>query len=385
MKSNKTVDHELNVTSLNVLQTEVAQSDISNEYTRSEKRTCVIFVSSVIILIAIIIIIILTIIAKEDPIIKKSVTTTTRTTEVLFNVTMTVTEGYPSWNQYGISINVGMILRSVKGITIDDDDHETIYFADSSANCIVRRRSNVTKGEVIAGGNGRGNKSNQLHAPTHTVIDKAKNSIIICDSGNRRVLRWSLQNSSEQHIIASNVTCRDIAIDRDGAIYISDHEQCVVTRWKEGESRGKVVAGGNGKGRGLDQLHYPTYLAVDKDYSVYVSDSNNNRVMKWLKNAKEGIVVAGGRGSGAHMKQLNGPNGIFVDQRSNVYVADSLNHRVMRWSDRSRDIWIAVGGYGDGRASHQLFVPEDISIDRQGNFYVIDDGNRRIQKFEFEP
>ena len=66
---------------------------------------------------------------------------------------------YPSWNQNGTWINRGMILRSIRGITIDDDD-ESIYFADPSADRIVRSKPNLTKGEVVAGGNGRGNKSN---------------------------------------------------------------------------------------------------------------------------------------------------------------------------------------------------------------------------------
>ncbi|CAF2193278.1 unnamed protein product, partial [Rotaria magnacalcarata] len=95
---------------------------------------------------------------------------------------------------------------------------------------------------------------------------------------------------------------------------------------------GTVVAGGNGKGDGLNQLNEPTYLFVDRDHSVYVSDNNNHRVMKWVEGAKEGIVVAEGHGEGSALTQLNHPHGIFVDTLGRLYVADMVNNRVMRWT-----------------------------------------------------
>ncbi|CAF2109444.1 unnamed protein product, partial [Rotaria magnacalcarata] len=85
-----------------------------------------------------------------------------------------------------------------------------------------------------------------------------------------------------------------------------------------------LVAGGNGKGDGLNQLNYPTYLFVDRQQNVYVSDSSNHRVMKWNKSAKEGIVIAGGQGAWSALTQLCSPQGLFVDTLGTLYVADSL-------------------------------------------------------------
>ncbi|CAF1220588.1 unnamed protein product, partial [Rotaria magnacalcarata] len=87
-----------------------------------------------------------------------------------------------------------------------------------------------------------------------------------------------------------------------------------------------------GKGTGLNQLNWPTYIFVDRQQNVYVSDRDNHRVMKWNKGAKEGIVVAGGQGTGSALTQLYYPNGIFVDTLGTLYVADDRNHRVMRWA-----------------------------------------------------
>ncbi|CAF4386747.1 unnamed protein product, partial [Rotaria sordida] len=44
-----------------------------------------------------------------------------------------------------------------------------------------------TNGQVVAGGNGEGNRLDQLDRPTDVLIDKETDSLIICDLANRRV------------------------------------------------------------------------------------------------------------------------------------------------------------------------------------------------------
>ncbi|CAF0863558.1 unnamed protein product [Adineta steineri] len=118
-----------------------------------------------------------------------------------------------------------------------------------------------------------------------------------------------------------------------------------VRRWKMGEynNEGIVVAGGNGKGDQLNQLHWPTSILVDEDQSVYVSDSRNNRVIKWRKDAKEGTIVTGGNGEGENLNQLYFPQGVFVDDWGHIYVADCNNHRVMRWCEGKSEGEVVVG------------------------------------------
>ena len=72
-------------------------------------------------------------------------------------------------------------------------------------------------------------------------------------------------------------------MDKDGSIYVSDYKN-EVRRWKRGEEKGTIVAGGNGKGNQLNQLHHPAFIFVDQDSSVYVSDRDNHRVVKWNKD-----------------------------------------------------------------------------------------------------
>jgi sugar lactone lactonase YvrE len=221
----------------------------------------------------------------------------------------------------------------------------------------------------------------QLNGPRDIIVDKKTNSLIIADTENKRVVRWSRQNDSNPQIIISNISCYGLTINNNGDLYVSDWNKNEVRRWKIGETNGTLIAGGNGEGDHLNQLSRPTYIFIDQYDSVYVSDSKNHRVMKWLKGAKEGIVVAGGQGEGNRLTQLYYPCGVIVDHLGHVYVADFSNHRIMRWCTGSKKGCIVVGGNEKGQQPSQLDGPVGLSFDRQGNLYVVDSFNHRVQNF----
>jgi sugar lactone lactonase YvrE len=274
-------------------------------------------------------------------------------------------------------------LDAPHGIFIDDN--QTIYIADERNDRIVEWRCHTTKGQTIAGGNGQGSQTNQLHSPRDVIVDQETNSLIIADRENRRVMQWSRQNNTNREVIISNIDCSRLTMDKDGSLFVSNHLKNEVRRWRKGEKgNGTIVAGGNGKGDQLSQVNWPTFIFVDDDYSLYVSDYDNHRVMKWVKDAKEGMVVAGGKGRGNSLSQFSGPTGVIVDQLGQIYVADFDNHRVMRWCPGAKEGTIVVGGNGEGQQSNQLNGPVGLSFDRQGNLYVADCLNHRIQKFEIE-
>ncbi|CAF1636141.1 unnamed protein product, partial [Rotaria magnacalcarata] len=223
-------------------------------------------------------------------------------------------------------------LNSPYGLFVDDD--QTVVITDYGNHRIMQwKNGDTTNGQVVAGGNGAGNELHQLNDPSDVLIDKETDSLIICDNGNHRVVRWSRHSGTTQgEILIDDIDCWGLAMDEQRYLYVSDFVKGEVRRYQSGENIGTLVAGGNGKGGGLNQLNYPTYLVVDRDHSVYVSDYSNHRVMKWVEGATEGIVVAGGLGQGSALTQLYWPNGIFVDTLGTVYVADWGNHRVMRWT-----------------------------------------------------
>ena len=290
-----------------------------------------------------------------------------------------------TWKQHGIIIAGGNQeghqsnqLYYPHGIYIDDDN-KSIYIADCWNHRIVKWKYDAKNGEIVAGGNGEGNRIDQLKYPTDMVVDKNNDSLIICDRGNRRIIRWSRHKN--QQILISDIHCRGLTMDKNGDLYISDYVKNEVRRWKTGDTHGTIIAGGNGNGNNLNQLNEPTFIFVDQDYSVYVSDRDNHRVIKWMKGAKEGIIVAGGHGQGDKLTQLFNPRGMIVDHLGNVYVADYGNDRIMRWLKGSKEGNITVGGNGSGQQSTQLNCPIGLSFDREGNLYVVDMRNNRIQKF----
>jgi hypothetical protein len=269
-------------------------------------------------------------------------------------------------------------LYSPQGLYVDED--QTVVIADCWKDRIVEWKFGATSRQVVAGGNGRGTRNDQLNYPRDVIVDSEKDSLIICDQGNRRVVRWPRRGGTSGQTVIDNVACWGLTMDDDGFLYVCDSEKHEVRRWRVEETSGALVAGGNGGGQRLNQLNSPQFVFVDGDHSVYVSDHNNHRVMKWMKGAKEGIVVAGGQGEGDALTQLYGPGGVIVDQLGTVYVADFFTARVMRWCKGAKEGSIVVGGNGYGKQANQLNAPMGLSFDRHGNLYVSDMGNGRVQK-----
>ncbi|CAF4125232.1 unnamed protein product [Rotaria sp. Silwood2] len=242
-----------------------------------------------------------------------------------------------------------------------------------------------TNGRVIAGGNGSGNQLDQLNDPTDVLIDKETNSLIICDRGNRRVVRWSRRSSTTQgEILIDEIGCFGATLDDQKYLYICNEEEHEVRRYQIGDQKGTLVAGGHGRGAALNQLNKPRYLFVDQQQTVYVSDTRNHRVVKWNKGAKEGIVVAGSQGKGKASTQLWHPQGLFVDTLGTLYVADAYNHRVMRWSNEEQRGTVIAGVNQKGEGANQFNWPMDLSFDPDGNLYVADHYNNRVQRFSIK-
>ncbi|CAF0800202.1 unnamed protein product [Rotaria sp. Silwood1] len=286
------------------------------------------------------------------------------------------------WAQNGITVAGGNgkgsetnQLNGPYGLYVDDD--QTIYVADCQNHRIMEWKSGATNGKVAAGGNGEGNGAHQLSFPYDVIIDKESDSLIISDRWNNRVVRWPRRNGTRGETIIWNI-CIGLTMDDNGSLYVADEGKHEVRRYKIGDTKGTVVAGGNGQGNRLDQLSRPHYIFVDRDHSVYVSDYENHRIMKWEERAKQGIIVAGGQGEGNSLTQLNGLQGVVVDQLGTVYVADFLNHRIMRWPKGATQGSVIVGGNGKGAQSNQLNCPIGLSFDRHGNLYVADLGNYRV-------
>ncbi|CAF3807941.1 unnamed protein product [Rotaria socialis] len=292
---------------------------------------------------------------------------TTNAVECILNIPANA-----KWSQNGVTIAGGHgqggatnQLNSPIGLFVDDD--QTVVIADMMNHCIIQwKNGDTANGQVVAGGNGKGNGLHQLYGPTDVLIDKETDSLIICDNGNQRVVRWSRRSGTTHgEVLIDYIACYGLAMDEQRYLYVSDHGKHEVRRYKFGENIGTLVAGGNGQGAGLNQLNGPTYLF-------------------WNKGAKEGIVVAGGQGGGSALTQLSAPYELFVDTVGALYVADAGNARVLRWTQGAKQGTVVVGGNGVGAGANQIGGPYGLSFDQHGNLYVTDWGNHRVQRFSIE-
>ncbi|CAF1219948.1 unnamed protein product [Rotaria sp. Silwood1] len=145
------------------------------------------------------------------------------------------------------------------------DDDQTIYVADYYNHRIVEWKSGATNGTVVAGGNGYGNGAHQLNRPVDVIIDKDSDSLIVSDYGNDRVVRWSRRNGTCGDTIISNIACWGLTMDENGSLYVNDDEKHEVRRYKIGDTQGTVVAGGNGKGNRLD----PHVMRITAIFAIF--------------------------------------------------------------------------------------------------------------------
>ncbi|CAF5039439.1 unnamed protein product, partial [Rotaria sp. Silwood1] len=181
------------------------------------------------------------------------------------------------------------IISNIDCVGLTKDDNGFLYVVDTEKYEVRRYKIGDTQGTVVAGGNGEGNRLDQLSYS------------------------------------------RYVFVDRDHSVYVSDYENHRVMKWKEGAKQGIVVAGGQGAGQSLTQLNEPRGVVVDQLGTVYVTDSWNHRIMRWPKGATQGNVIVGGNGKGAQSNQLDQPIGLSFDRYGNLYVVDYGNKRVQKF------------------------------------------------------
>ena len=241
-----------------------------------------------------------------------------------------------TWKQVGTTVVGGrkQVTGSIRldypnGMCIDDG--QTIFIADTDNHRIVEKKKYAKNSQIIAGGNGEGNRNDQLNRPSNVFVDQQNASLIICDWKNRRVMRWSRYNSQTGEVLIPNIDCWDLTIDKDRYLYVSDSGKYEVRRWEIGDEVGTIVAGGNGQGNELRQLSSPHGIIVEQFGTLYVADTENHRVMRWLKGAEEGTIVTGGNREGAQPNRLSKPVNLSFDRENNLYVVDCWNNRVQRF------------------------------------------------------
>ncbi|CAF0862378.1 unnamed protein product [Adineta steineri] len=281
------------------------------------------------------------------------------------------------------------------GVFIDTEHGNNIYVADTDNHRVQKfLHGSLTSGGItVAGGNSRGNASNQLDRPSSIYVDKDEN-VYVADNENNRVQLWAKGATSGITVAGGHGkgkalnqigACQGIFVhEKTKTLYVSDFYNDRVVKWTEGSHEGIIVAGSGTSGSKANQLTAPRGIFVDQCETIYVTDPWNNRVQKWKKDATEGITVAGGNGKGSDLNQLNFPWDVQVDQYNNIYIMDTDNSRVVKWSSNQLSGEIILGGNGSGIKSNQFKQAHSLALDKQGNIFVTERLNHRVQMFQID-
>ena len=118
------------------------------------------------------------------------------------------------------------------GLGIDKDG--SFFIADINNHRLVQWKPSAAQGELVAGGKEQGNGTDQLDQPLSVLIDRMNDCMFVSDFGNRQVMRWFLQNDKQTEgkgeVILSDTSLLGLAMDDEGALYVSDIEKHQVRR-----------------------------------------------------------------------------------------------------------------------------------------------------------
>ncbi|CAF1246023.1 unnamed protein product [Adineta ricciae] len=215
------------------------------------------------------------------------------------------------------------------------DKNQKVFMAGPGNHAVGQWELNATHGVIVAGGNGEGNANDELRRPTSVIVD-VNGDLIICDSGNRRIVKWPMGSDRGETIIdksTPNFTgCDKLIVSKSGTIFIRDagrflkwtsnitgnyielirnvsggksyflsssgdvygvSEPNGIKKWALGDDTGVVVAGGSRRpGNQSNELYNPTAVIVNDEGTMYIFDNGNRRVLQWRAGATEGTVVA---------------------------------------------------------------------------------------------
>ncbi|CAF3452049.1 unnamed protein product, partial [Rotaria sp. Silwood2] len=84
------------------------------------------------------------------------------------------------------------------GLTMDQNG--SFYVVDFGQHEVRRYRRGESQGTVVAGGNGCGNRLDQLNNPIYVFVD-GDQSVYVSDAGNHRVMKW-IEDAAQGIVVA---------------------------------------------------------------------------------------------------------------------------------------------------------------------------------------
>ena len=276
-----------------------------------------------------------------------------------------------------------LISKSAENIFIDKNNN--LYVSNRTLDQIEKYNLSTLQGEIVAGGNGKGSKDNQLNIPSGIFVDDEEN-VYVVDNGNYRIQKWAKNSKSGKTIFGGNGSGKsdnqlyyptDIYVDKLRGIFVTDSYR--VVKCDTSKNIGTVILGTSFYGISNSDLWHVKGISVNSKGEMFVNDAYNNRLQK--KNLSSGIVSTQ-IGNDFNRNDLKRPSGIVVDKDNSIYVSDNGNNRIQKYKNNGSGIEETVFPL----VSYATFLsqPNDIHIDSLNNLYVADSGNNRILKINLQ-
>jgi NHL repeat len=265
-------------------------------------------------------------------------------------------------------------------------------------------------------------------------------SLWVADSGNHRVLAWSIATPpttgasasvvvGQPSLLTSGFNQSSTAIGgataspeglsfASGSLYIADSQNNRVLRLKTpvspgetpsfiyGQPNGTLALPNSGGSPSAASLNTPDGVYADSNH-VIIADTGNNRVLVYdASSANQSAALVLGQSSFASASPntpepsagtMQGPQGVYSDGTA-LWVADTGNHRILVWksfpthSGQPADFVLGQAsfsnvlsnrGAGSTNAS-SLALPSGIVI-VNGVVYIADSGNNRVLFYSTAP
>lgn len=204
----------------------------------------------------------------------------------------------------------------------------------------------------------------EFHLPDGIAFDLEGNLYIVNEGGGSVI---KIDNNKHIEVLATkNDGLRnpgEIAINKNGNIYISDKGACKVFCIDK-DNRSISVYADEKFG-----LKKPEGIAFDKEGNLFIADETRGAIIKITADKKIEIFADTSNG-------LNIPENIAIDDQGLIYVSDRSQGKIFRFTPDGK-------GYVFADESCGLKGPEPIALDKNGNLFVGDEETSKI--YEFKP
>jgi DNA-binding beta-propeller fold protein YncE len=217
-----------------------------------------------------------------------------------------------------------------------------------------------------------------LNSP-HDVEFDAEERLIVADSGNRRLVIYTLNglNVKKSATLTNSMHSPEgVAVSKHGDIYVANTGGHNVVHFK-GASNNKALNIIGKSGRGEIEFIRPHDLEIWHD-RLYVTDPGNNRI-KILSLDLQNQRILGGSAY-----DFNEPKYLALDEQGRLYIADQYNDRIQIFAAYPKhNVLIAsITSYAFKERTYYLDKPEGVEV-RGDHIWIADTYNDRILLYKW--